>query len=142
MHKANGRAFQLRIATTPILVYVGALKLKWRGLLHWSCISQGVTLDGPNAQGKRRRSTEGAQGTNKGHAFGIFMALVGVRLTAQLGTRTEPSWRPSYEWNDGVHRGADDQCDRCRLGNSSVDPIPPLIVPGVVVVDDLCNEDC
>ncbi len=39
----------------------------------------------PNAQGKRRRSTEGAQGTNKGHKNGEAMALVGVRLTAQLG---------------------------------------------------------
>jgi len=39
----------------------------------------------PNAQGKRRRSTEGAQGTNKGHENAEGMALVGVRLTAQLG---------------------------------------------------------
>ncbi len=38
-----------------------------------------------NAQGKRRRSTEGAQGTNKGHENSEGMALVGVRLTAQLG---------------------------------------------------------
>ena len=85
MHKANGRAFQLCIVTTPVLVYVGALKLKWRGLLHWSCISQGVTLDGPNYQGKRRRSTAGAQGTNTGHENAEGMACVGVRLTAQLG---------------------------------------------------------
>jgi hypothetical protein len=39
----------------------------------------------PNAQGKRRRSTEGAEGTNKGHENAEGMALVGVRLTAQLG---------------------------------------------------------
>lgn len=38
-----------------------------------------------NAPGKRRRSTEGAQGTNKGHENAEGMALVGVRLTAQLG---------------------------------------------------------
>jgi hypothetical protein len=41
-----------------------------------------------NAQGKRRRSTEGALGTNKGHENGKAMALVGVRLTAQLGWGT------------------------------------------------------
>ncbi len=40
---------------------------------------------GPNAQGKRHRSTEGAQGTNKGQDNGEALALVGVRLTAQLG---------------------------------------------------------
>ena len=39
----------------------------------------------PNAKGKRRRSTEGAQGTNKGHENAEGMAFVGVRLTAQLG---------------------------------------------------------
>ena len=39
----------------------------------------------PNYQGKRRRSTEGAQGTNTGHKNGEAMASVGVRLTAQLG---------------------------------------------------------
>ncbi len=39
----------------------------------------------PNAPGKRRRSTEGAEGTNKGHENAEGMALVGVRLTAQLG---------------------------------------------------------
>jgi hypothetical protein len=39
----------------------------------------------PNAQGKRRRSTEGAQGTNKGHENAEGMAFVGVRLTDQLG---------------------------------------------------------
>jgi hypothetical protein len=43
------------------------------------------TLKRPNAKGKRRRSTEGAQGTNKGHENAEGMALVGVRLTAQLG---------------------------------------------------------
>ena len=41
--------------------------------------------DRPNAQGKRRRSTEGAQGTNTGHENVEGMACVGVRLTAQLG---------------------------------------------------------
>jgi len=40
----------------------------------------------PNAQGKRRRSTVGAQGTNIGHEDGEAMANVGVRLTAQLGS--------------------------------------------------------
>jgi len=39
----------------------------------------------PNAQGKRHRSTEGAEGTNKGQDNGEALALVGVRLTAQLG---------------------------------------------------------
>jgi len=39
----------------------------------------------PNAQGKRRRSTEGAEGTNKGRENAEGMALVGVRLTDQLG---------------------------------------------------------
>jgi len=34
----------------------------------------------------RRRSTEGAQGTNTGHEDGEAMASVGVRLIAQLGT--------------------------------------------------------
>ena len=43
----------------------------------------------PNAQGKRRRSTEGAEGTNKGHENAEGMALVGVRLTAQLGFGAE-----------------------------------------------------
>ena len=39
----------------------------------------------PNARGKRRRSTAGAQGTNTGHENAEGMACVGVRLTAQLG---------------------------------------------------------
>jgi hypothetical protein len=39
----------------------------------------------PNAQGKRRRSTAGAEGTNTGHENAEGMACVGVRLTAQLG---------------------------------------------------------
>jgi hypothetical protein len=39
----------------------------------------------PNAQGKRHRSTEGAEGANTGHENGEAMACVGVRLTAQLG---------------------------------------------------------
>ena len=38
-----------------------------------------------NYQGKRRRSTEGAEGTNTGHENAEGMASVGVRLTAQLG---------------------------------------------------------
>ena len=38
-----------------------------------------------NAQGKRRRSTEGAEGNNTGHENAAGMACVGVRLTAQLG---------------------------------------------------------
>ena len=42
-------------------------------------------LKRPNYQGKRRRSTAGAQGTNTGHEDGEAMASVGVRLTAQLG---------------------------------------------------------
>lgn len=37
-----------------------------------------------NAQDKRRRSTEGAEGNNKGHENAEGMALVGVRLTDQL----------------------------------------------------------
>jgi len=44
-----------------------------------------VNSQGPNAQGKRRRSTEGAEGTNAGHENAEGMACVGVRLTAQLG---------------------------------------------------------
>lgn len=39
----------------------------------------------PSAQGKRRRSTESAEGTNTGHKNAKGMASVGVRLTAQLG---------------------------------------------------------
>ena len=39
----------------------------------------------PNAQGKRRRSTEGAQGTNTGQENGEAMASIGVGLTAELG---------------------------------------------------------
>jgi hypothetical protein len=38
-----------------------------------------------NAQGKRRRSTEGAEGTNTGNKNPKGLACVGVRLTAQLG---------------------------------------------------------
>ena len=49
------------------------------------------------AQGKRRRSTEGAQGTNTGHENAVGMACVGVRLTDQLGwgqvrERLNDSW--------------------------------------------------
>ena len=55
----------------------------------------------PNAQGKRRRSTEGAQGTNKGQDNGEALALVGVRLTAQLGLRPGALWmathRPTWD---------------------------------------------
>jgi hypothetical protein len=47
----------------------------------------GACLKWPNAQGKRHRSTEGAEGTNKGQDNGEALALVGVRLTAQLGWR-------------------------------------------------------
>ena len=39
----------------------------------------------PNYQGKRRRSTAGAEGTNTGHENAEGMACIGVRLTAQLG---------------------------------------------------------
>lgn len=39
----------------------------------------------PNAKGKRRQSTAGAEGINKGHENTEGMALVGVHLTAQLG---------------------------------------------------------
>ena len=42
-------------------------------------------LGEPNYQGKRRRSTAGAEGTNTGHENAEGMACVGVRLTAQLG---------------------------------------------------------
>ena len=42
-----------------------------------------------NAQGKRRWSAEGAQGTNKGHENTEGMALVGVRFTDQLAASTE-----------------------------------------------------
>jgi len=57
----------------------------------------------PNYQGKRRRSTAGAQGTNTGHEDGEAMASVGVRLTAQLGdswARCEfIAWRSDSERN-------------------------------------------
>ena len=49
-----------------------------------ACASD-VFTRGPNYQGKRRRSTEGAQGTDMGHENAEGMAHVGVRLTAQLG---------------------------------------------------------
>jgi hypothetical protein len=45
-----------------------------------------------NAQGKRRRSTEGAEGTNTGHENGEAMASVGVRLTDQLGDMALFHW--------------------------------------------------
>ena len=44
-----------------------------------------LRLMAPNYQGKRRRSTVGAEGTNTGHENAEGMACVGVRLTAQLG---------------------------------------------------------
>ncbi len=44
--------------------------------------------EGPNAKGKRRRGTEGAEGTNTGHENAEGMACVGVRLTDQLGDRS------------------------------------------------------
>ena len=43
-----------------------------------------------NYKGKRRRSTEGAEGTNTGHENGEAMASVGVRLTDQLGIAPLP----------------------------------------------------
>jgi len=49
----------------------------------------------PNEQGKRRRSTEGAQGTNKGHENAEGMAFVGVRLTVQLGWWLVLDWMSS-----------------------------------------------
>jgi len=52
----------------------------------WFCLTDGEALV---AQGKRRRSTEGAEGTNKGHENAEGMALVGVRLTDQLGWGAE-----------------------------------------------------
>jgi len=54
-------------------------------------------MERPNYKGKRRRSTEGAQGTDTGHEDGEAMASVGVRCNAQLGlwpkreTTTQPS---------------------------------------------------
>jgi hypothetical protein len=48
----------------------------------------------PNAQRRRQPAPEGAQrleGTNKGHDSGEAMALVGVRLTAQLGDKLASS---------------------------------------------------
>ena len=56
-------------------------------LFHFGCgyASIEVSMGKPNYQGKRRRSTAGAQGTNTGHEDGEAMASVGVRLTAQLG---------------------------------------------------------
>lgn len=47
-------------------------------------LATGGFMNMPNARGKRR-STEGAQGTNKGHENAEGMAFVRVRLTAQLG---------------------------------------------------------
>jgi len=46
-----------------------------------------------NAQGKRHRSTVGAEGTNKGHENAEGMAFVGVRLTAQLGWGAKAHWQ-------------------------------------------------
>ena len=50
-----------------------------------STSSFGGFTEPSNYQGKRRRSTEGAEGTNTGHENAEGMASVGVRLTAQLG---------------------------------------------------------
>ena len=77
MHKANGRAFQLCVVTTPVLVYVGALKPKWRGLLHWSCISQRVTLDGPNVGIQRM-----AKPVRWNDGLGVTVAEAGGRRNA------------------------------------------------------------
>ena len=49
------------------------------------CHGAVLVMCGPNAQVQRRRSTEGAQGTNTGHKNGEAMARVGVRCNAQLG---------------------------------------------------------
>ena len=54
------------------------------------CLTDGEALV---AQGKRRRSTEGAKGTNTGHKNGEAMASVGVRLTDQLGAT------PSFDYD-------------------------------------------
>ena len=51
----------------------------WAGIVFWSSSKK------PNAQGKRRRSTEGAEGTNTGQENGEAMASIGVGLTALLG---------------------------------------------------------
>ena len=53
----------------------------------------------PNYQGKRRRSTAGAQGTNTGHENAEGLACVGVRLTDQLGWGAE--WN-LFEVGDGI----------------------------------------
>ena len=53
----------------------------------------GRSLKRPNAQGKRHRSTEGAEGTNTGHENGEAMACVGVRLTDQLGWGAKAHWQ-------------------------------------------------
>ena len=42
------------------------------------------TLKGLTPQGKRRRSTEGAQGTNTGHENAEGMACVGVRVERRV----------------------------------------------------------
>jgi len=60
----------------------------------------------PNYQGKRRRSTAGAQGTNAGHEDGEAMARVGVRLTAQLGWwKYQGKRRRSTEGAKGTNTG-------------------------------------
>lgn len=40
---------------------------------------------GLNAQGERRQSTQGVEGTNTGHEDGDARASFGVRLASQLG---------------------------------------------------------
>ena len=57
-------------------------------------LASGGFTRGPNACVQRRRSTEGAQGTNPGHKNGEAMARVGVRCNAQLGWGAkETTWR-------------------------------------------------
>lgn len=57
----------------------------------------------PNYQGKRRRSTEGAEGTNKGHenAEGMALGCVRVDLTVRLGREGEGVERTAtWPWFD------------------------------------------
>ena len=65
----------------------------------------------PNAKGKRRRSTEGAQGTNKGHENAEGMVLVGVRLTDQLGRERDRRQKACIAHNDPPVIGA--MCSLC-----------------------------
>ena len=72
-----------------------------------------TVLQEPNAQGKRRRSTEGAEGTNKGQDNGEALALVGVRLTAQLGCG-QMTKRLSYSFIGMRCESASDDRSSCR----------------------------